>query len=253
LLHIRIGVHDVRVRTKFVEELEALTGELGQMSRIAHEAVELATAAVTRADLAIAYEVFACDEQLKARHASCQQRALLLLALQAPVARDLRHVVTGSQIADNLWHMGSLAGQIAHYVYRHHPNPVVPDETVGLLVAMGQRCMALIDSATREISTRVWVDGSAQVISTREAPPDLATRAISTRDARPGAAAAVDSTHGQLIATVTDSGWAHGSAVAVDLALIGNCYVRFADHAERIEQLSTFFDTGIRTPTPEGG
>lgn len=188
------------------------------MSQAALEAVDRATDALLRADLTIAYEAFASDEQLKAHHASCQQRALLLLALQAPVARDLRHVVAGSQIADDLSQMGSLTSQVANYVYRHHPEPVVPAEVTETIEQMGRHCLTL-------------ADGAAKTITDRDPPPDLGD--------------AVGEEHRKLLAIVTDDAWAHGTATAVELALIGNCYVRYADHAVRIGSLIRFFDTGI--------
>jgi phosphate transport system protein len=212
------GVHDVRVRTKFANELEALTNEMTLMSQAAREAMDRATVALLRADLTIAYEAFACDEQLKAQHASCQQRALLLLALQAPVARDLRQVVAGSQISGDLSQMGTLTNQMAEYVYRHHPGPVVPAEVADPIEQMGRHCLTLADGATKTISAR-------------EPQPELGD--------------AVGEEHRRLLATVADDAWPHSTATAVELALIGSCYVRYAEHAVRIGRLIRFFNTGI--------
>jgi phosphate transport system protein len=210
-------VHDVRVRTKFASELDALSDELALMSQAAFEAVDHATDALLRADLAIASEVVTCDEQLKTRHASCQQRSLLLLALQAPVARDLRYVVAGSQIADDLSQMGSLTNQVARCVYRHHPEQVVPSEVAEPIGQMGRHCMLL-------------TDGAAKTITARDPQPDLGD--------------AVDEEHRRLMAILTDDTWAYGTAAAVELALVGDCYVRYAKHAARIGSLIRFFDTG---------
>jgi phosphate transport system protein len=138
--------------------------------------------------------------------------------LQAPVARDLRHVVAGSQIADDLSQMGSLTTQVAHYVYQHHPEPVVPTEVAEPVKQMGKHCLAL-------------ADGTAKTIIARQPQPDVGD--------------AVDEQHRKLLAVVTDDAWTHRTATAVELALIGSCYVRYAEHAIHIGRLIRFFDTGI--------
>jgi phosphate transport system protein len=53
--------------------------------------------------------------------------------------------------------------------------------------------------------------------------------------------------HRQLLALLSD-GWTHGTATAVDIALLSHYYERHADHAVRIEQRIRFFDTGVAVP-----
>lgn len=208
------------VRTKFSSELDALTAELALMSQLARDAVERATTAVEHADLAVAYEVFACDEQLKAHHGSCSERAVLLLALQAPVARDLRHVVTGIQIIDDLSEIGSLAGHIAGYVYRFHPAALASPDTTNILVAMGNLAANITAAAAKAVTD--------QDVSPVVEPDD-----------------GMAELQAALRSTIIDPGWASGAAPAVDIALLGSYFQRCADHAVRIGRHIRFHNTGI--------
>jgi phosphate transport system protein len=82
--------------------------------------------------------VFDLTEQIEQSHGPCEEQALALLALQAPVARDLRQVVTGVHLVSDLSRMGGLAQHVAESVRRRHPDHVTSVETGELLARMGR-------------------------------------------------------------------------------------------------------------------
>ena len=63
---------------------------------------------------------------------------MALLALQGPVARDLRQVVTGVHLVADLSRMGGLVQHVAESVRRRHPEHVASGEAEELLSRMGQ-------------------------------------------------------------------------------------------------------------------
>ncbi|NNH69350.1 phosphate uptake regulator, PhoU [Nocardia uniformis] len=211
------------MRTKFSYELTTLSDELAQMARLAHEATERATVALTDTDLAAAFEVFALEERLQAKHANCEDRSVILLALEAPVARDLRHVVTATGLADDLFGIGVALSRVADAVVRRHPQPVAPPHIIPLLSGMA--------SATVELAT-----AAAAAITSQPPSPDLAP---TPRDRT------VEHLHRQLLRVIADTSWDYGSAMAVDLALLAQQYERCAAHCGRIGRLIRFLHTGI--------
>jgi phosphate transport system protein len=80
-------------------------------------------------------------------------RAFALLALQAPVARDLCVVVSSIQIAAAADRMGGLANNVAQVVRRHHPEPAVPTAALSHFTAMAQLAVELARSVQAAVAT----------------------------------------------------------------------------------------------------
>jgi phosphate transport system protein len=78
------------VRTRFHEELESLELDVLGMGELAERAVSRGVEALVAADPALADEVIASDDEIDDKYISIEQRCLQLLALQTPVAGDLR-------------------------------------------------------------------------------------------------------------------------------------------------------------------
>lgn len=116
------------MRLNFQEQLDELTDRLASMCHLAEQAIEAATDALTQADLPTAEKVFDLNEQIEALRGPCEEQAMALLALQAPVARDLRQVVTGVHLVTDLSRMGGLAQHVAESVRRRHPAHVAAED-----------------------------------------------------------------------------------------------------------------------------
>jgi phosphate transport system protein len=210
------------MRTAYQQQLEALTAQLVEMCGMATCGIRSATDGLLQADLERAESVILGQEALLARRAQAEEIALRLLALQAPVAADLRAVVSALQIAADAERMGGLAAHIAKIARRRFPNHAVPTETEGYFAEMGRVAVAL-------------GTGASDVLSSRD--PSKAAQ-IRRDDV------AMDDLRRQTLTALVSPEWEHGVAAAVDLALLGRFYERFADHAVEIARRVIFQATG---------
>src|SRR5512146_2714548 len=105
----RFGRYPCDMRTAYHEQLSELSEQLGAMCGLAGVAMERATQALLQADLVLAEQVISDHEQIAAMSAHAEEQAFVLLALQSPVAGDLRSVVGSIQIVADVDRMGALA------------------------------------------------------------------------------------------------------------------------------------------------
>ena len=80
-------------RAAFHAELAELITDLARMARLAAQMMANASTALHQSDLALAGLVIADGDQLAVMREERERRCITLLALQAPVAGDLRVVV----------------------------------------------------------------------------------------------------------------------------------------------------------------
>jgi phosphate transport system protein len=103
----------------FQEELAQLKERLLAMGGLAEERVRAAMAALVARDDDAVDAVFAGDEPLNQLHIEIDSRAVRLLALQQPIATDLRAVVAAFKINSDLERVGDLAVNIAEAAKRY--------------------------------------------------------------------------------------------------------------------------------------
>ncbi|MBH0780444.1 phosphate signaling complex PhoU family protein [Nocardia bovistercoris] len=210
------------MRTEYHENLSQLARLLHEMCLRDRTAIATATNALVGGDIDQANLVIDIGAEVEAMAREAEQEAMRLLALQSPVARELRQVVTGIQLTGNLQRMATLATHIATAARRRHPEGAIPEPIQPLISRMG--------SAAVVIAT-----GAAAVI---EAPdPDTAAGLDQQDDL-------MDHLHEELLATLLDPAWAHGITTAVDLTLLGRYYERFADNAVEVGRRTIFLATG---------
>jgi phosphate transport system protein len=197
--------------------------ELGaRMCGVASACLRDATVAVLEADLSLAEQVMARDVELDELRAQAEAQALDLLALQAPVASDLRTVVSALWIVADLQRMGSLAMHIAKAARRRHPQHVVPVTARAMVERMGNVGMHLAEQASTVLITR-----DVELARSMEAEDDL-----------------MDDLQQDMYAAMLDPSWSAGVAPAVDLALLARFYERFGDHAVAVARRVVFLVTG---------
>jgi phosphate transport system protein len=102
----------------FHEQLDDLTGRLLTMSNRAEELVEQSVDALLRHDRDLAELVIASDRAINDLEVEVEQRAIALLALQQPMARDLRFVVGAIKVSSDLERIGDHAVNIAQSAIR---------------------------------------------------------------------------------------------------------------------------------------
>src|ERR1044072_7249224 len=142
------------MRTAFQEQLDGLTQTLSEMCALAGLAMERATQALLQADLATAEQVITDHEHLACLRTRAEEAAFVLLALQSPVASDLRLVVGSMQNVADSERMGGLALHVAKIARRRHPAHAVPEEVDGYFAEMGRIAVELSNCAREVVLSR---------------------------------------------------------------------------------------------------
>jgi len=210
------------MRTTYHEELSALSAQVGDMCGLAADAMEHATAALLGADLSVAEQVIADHEHIAVMSKKVEAGAIKLLALQQPVAGDLRMIVGSIHVGADIERMGALAVHVARISRLRHPECALPDDVRASFSEMGFRAVKLARIAQEVLISR---------------DPDKAARLRAEDDA-------VDDEHRHLFSLLIDHEWQDGVCSAVDVALLGRFYERFADHAVEIGKRVIFEATG---------
>jgi phosphate transport system protein len=210
------------MRQVYREQLEQLAEYLAVMCELTGDAMRRATKALLEADLALAEQVISDDVKIDELRAATDDLAFSVLALQAPVAGDLRTVVSAIHASADIERMGGLAVHVAQAARRRHPQPVLPEQVNPYFAEMGAVAVQLAADA-------------AQVIRSRDV--DLAAKVQQDDDA-------MDDLHRHLFTELMAREWSHGVAAAVDVTLLGRFYERFADHAVALARQVVFVVTG---------
>ncbi len=103
----------MNIRRTFEEQLSELQNDLLRLGRFVEEALGKALDALVRQDLALAKQVVDDDDFADDMNFGIQTRAMQLLALQQPMARDLRVVGSSLRIVIDLERIGDHAVDIA--------------------------------------------------------------------------------------------------------------------------------------------
>ena len=215
------------------DELRADLMEVGRLLVSMAEAVRTAmvhaTEALLTADRQICEMVIARDLEINELRRQVEERVYDTLARQAPVASDLRLVITGIQIAADLERMGDLAEHVAKTGLRRYPAPAVPPEIRDVIASMG----VVADRMAGKVGL---------VLTTQDAA--LGAQLDSDDDA-------MDDLERHLFEILLRHDWPHGAEAAIDGALLGRFYERYADHAVNAGLLVVYLVTG-ETAEPPG-
>ncbi|PQM46687.1 Phosphate-specific transport system accessory protein PhoU [Mycobacterium talmoniae] len=220
----------------YYEQLAALGGKLGDACGMTRDALRLATHGLLNVDLDMVDDVISGHGGIVAASSAAQKSAFSVLALHAPVAADLRTVVSSIQIAADIERMGGLAAHVAKIARRRFPEPAVPEQLNAHFAEMGADAAAL-------------AHGAAEALVSRD--PSVAAE-IRPQDE------AINELHRHLLSSFREAdararrwwrrGWSDGIAAAVDVALLDRFYERFADHAVEIARRVVFQATGHCQP-----
>lgn len=210
------------MREEFHTQLSGLGEQLGDMCDLATTAMRDACTAVATSDAELARRVLASDEELDQARDRCEDKALQLLALQAPVAGDLRLVLTALYCSQKIERMGDLAAHIADAVRLAHPEPVVPPELESVFGHLGR---VAVEMAER-LGELIRHGGGHCFAELNETDRT------------------VDTLHAGVMQAITDPSWSHGVPAATSLALLVRYYERFADQAVSVARRLDFAATG---------
>lgn len=97
----------------FEHQIDELKQQLLQMSGLSERIIHKAVEALQRRDAALAAEVLAEDRAIDRLEIDIEERCVRLLALQQPLARDLRLITSAIKISNDLERVGDHAVNIA--------------------------------------------------------------------------------------------------------------------------------------------
>jgi phosphate transport system protein len=210
------------MRAEYNAELDEVSRVLVAMADAVRDAMRRATTSLLTADAELAEQVIASDALVNEHHRRVEERVYELLARQSPVAYDLRLLFTALYIASDLERMGDLAKHVAKTGLRRHPFPAVPEEIRSIIRDMG-------DVAQR-------IAGKISFVLTI---PDAEDAASLEADDD-----AMDRLNEGLFVVLLGAAWRHGVESAVDGAMLGRFYERYADHAVNAGRRMYFLVTG---------
>jgi phosphate transport system protein len=204
--------------------LDQLSELLGRMCTEAATTLRGATAGLLDGRLRLAEKIVSGDA-MNGLRAGVEQVVTDALLFHAPVAGDLRRVVSAIRSSDDLGRMGVLARHVAEAAVRRGPGSV-PEQVRPVFAEMGRVGVALALKA-------------AEVVRTRNV---LLAVELDRDDEE------MDTLHARTFEVLVDRAWPHGIAAAVDVTLLARYYERFADHAVLVADETVRAVTGHRRP-----
>jgi phosphate transport system protein len=210
------------MRVEFDAELEEVSRVLVAMADAVRVAMQQATTSLLTVDADLARSVIAGDAAVNEHHQRVEDLVYGLLARQAPVAYDLRLLFTALHIASDLERMGDLSKHVAKIGLRRHPFPAVPDEIVPVVREMGE----VANRIAGKISFVLTIPDADDAASLRQDDDQM------------------DRLNEGLFVVLLGAAWRHGVESAVDGAMLGRFYERYADHAVNAGRRMYFLVTG---------
>jgi phosphate transport system protein len=127
----------------FHEQLSDLKVRLLTMSGEAEAALRLAVDALLERDRAKADQVIAGDHAIDDMEVEIEERGINLLALQQPMARDLRMIVAALKIANDLERVGDHAVNIAESAQRLiESRPITPEPEIVQMARLAREMLS---------------------------------------------------------------------------------------------------------------
>ncbi len=101
------------IRETYNERLAELQDDLLAMGRLVDQAVDLSIQALANHDTALAQQIIDGDAQVNTALRDIEEKCLVLIATQQPLASDLRTILSVANIATEMERMGDYAKGIA--------------------------------------------------------------------------------------------------------------------------------------------
>lgn len=212
------------MRANYRDELGKFTQDLLMMSDYVESMMKGATDALLTANLAQAEQVLSRIDHIEDLRDKAESAGFSLLALEAPVASELRRVVAGLYIVESFARMGALAVHVAKIARRRHPEHAVPADVRPYIAEM-----ARLDAEVCVKIRAILIETDAQKAMEVAQDDD-----------------AVDDLHHHIFHLTTQRQWQHTVTQAVDVTLLSRFLERFSDHAVDIAGRVVYMVTGMQ-------
>ncbi|MCS5499314.1 phosphate signaling complex protein PhoU [Cnuibacter physcomitrellae] len=218
------------MREVFQQELREVQERLIEISKLVEVAIQKATKAFNDSDVSMAESVIADDAKIDALAAGLDELAIGILALQQPVARDLRVVVTALRVSASLERMGDIAEHIAQLARYRYPDKVVKKVLRATFAEMGELDVTVAAKLTELLAT--------ENLEILEQMRDIDDR--------------IDELHVSVFDAVLGATWQGEAVDTVDVTLASRYHERFADHAISIAKKVQYLVNGDWPAPGEG-
>jgi phosphate transport system protein len=206
-------------RAQFHQARETLRVDVDVLGLMAEQAVSGAMAALLGDDASAADDVIAGDDRIDALFVALEARAYGLVAQQAPVAADLRFLLSSLRVMADFEKTGDRAVAVAKSALADWEREQV---TIGLLGRMGDLALTLLRSART-----AWTEEDLCVASALEQRDDV-----------------LDDTYRRLIAHLLRQQGPAAPSLVLHAHAAGRNIERIADHAVIIGERVSYMLTG---------
>jgi len=210
------------MRTLYGDQLSSIDEGLLELTRLVQQSVNRATHALLTADPDIAEQVLLGDSCIDVLREKIEDQVIEVLALQQPVAGDLRMLVAAVRMVADLERMGDLAVHVAKVAKLRLPEVAVPGELLPIIGRMAELASQMVGQLTTIVGDRD-LDAVRELEQADEEMDDLRRRSFGI---------------------MLDDEWRHGVEPAIDIALVGRYYERIADHAVTLARRVVYLVTG---------
>jgi len=210
------------MRTRFLQGLDDLKHKLLQMGGLAEQAIERATDAYLKRDPKLCYAVFESETGINTAEREIDELAFDLMAMQQPMAGDLRFILACVKINADLERVGDQAVNIAERTL-----DLIREPEADFRVDVGRMAASVSTMVRRALES--FVEGKAEV-----------AEAVLEMDN------IVDRMKDEAFVTLTGVMKQHPeqSQRALDVLLITRNLERIADHATNIAEDVIFWVRG---------
>ena len=212
-------------RQEFQRELEAIEGKVIEMFAVVAEDLSEATRALVGDDVHVADVLAERGEVIDALYPQIEQLASREIALQAPVASDLRFLLSVLQVVPELARSHHLVVHIARRGERILSEDLSP------------RCRGLVERAGK-LASIMWREAADSWYQRDRS----AVVALAKRDEE------MDELHTSLIAELAAGQMA--LPVTIEMTLVARFYERLGDHAVNIAQRVVYLAGSRGDPMP---
>jgi phosphate transport system protein len=141
------------LRKTFDQELQHAKDEILLLGSMVEEAVMASMDALKKRDVAASEEIYAKDQKINAKRFEIEEKVMILIATQQPMAVDLRLLASMLDVASELERMGDYAKGIANINIRMGDRPLLKP-----LVDLPRMAVKATDMLHRALDAFVRVD-----------------------------------------------------------------------------------------------
>lgn len=210
------------MRQIFRQELQQVGDDLILMAEHVATAIDKATTALKSADIALAEQVIEADRRIDELERHLDEQCVSLLARQAPVATDLRVVVSALRLSATIERMGDLARHVAYVARGRYPEKALTGEIRSVIDQMGTAAANVGRQVVELLKTH-----DLSLASTIEADDEI-----------------LDNLHRQTFPLILDEAQDATRQQVIDSVLLSRYLERFGDHGVSVCRRIVYLVTG---------